>query len=149
MQGIRHADRSRGEPTMITFSQEQNIDIIQVVRLYQANGWSSAKKPQALHQAFLNSHSVVSAWDSNRLVGIGNAISDGALVVYYPHLLVHPDYQCQGIGKSIVDQLKQRYEDMHMHMLVADSKATGFYEKCGFTLAEGTQPMWIYSGNDH
>ncbi|MEL6816877.1 MAG: GNAT family N-acetyltransferase, partial [Cyanobacteria bacterium J06598_3] len=90
---------------MITFSQEHNIDIIQVVRLYQANGWSSAKKPQALHQALLNSHSVVSAWDSNRLVGIGNAISDGALVVYYPHLLVHPDYQCQGIGKSIVNQL--------------------------------------------
>lgn len=30
--------------------------------------------------------------DGERRVGIGNAISEGHRVVYYPHLLVHPDY---------------------------------------------------------
>ncbi|GAL03228.1 histone acetyltransferase HPA2 and related acetyltransferases [Photobacterium aphoticum] len=35
---------------------------------------------------------------NGRLVGIGNAISDGHLVVYYPHMLVHPDVQGQGIA---------------------------------------------------
>jgi ribosomal protein S18 acetylase RimI-like enzyme len=45
--------------------------------------------------------------------------------------------------------LKQRYEKMHMHMLVADSEAISFYEKCGFTRAGKTEPMWIYAGDDH
>lgn len=134
---------------MITFSERRDIAIEQILPIYELNSWSSAQKPQALHQALLNSHSLISAWDDHQLVGIGNAISDGFLVVYYPHLLVHPDYQGQGIGKGIMAILKQRYETMHMHMLVADSEAIAFYEKCGFTRAGNTEPMWIYSGKDH
>ena len=134
---------------MISISERRDINIEQILPIYEANGWSSAQKPQALHQALLNSHGLVSAWESDRLVGIGNAISDGFLVVYYPHLLVHPDYQGQDIGQSIMKRLKQRYIDMHMHMLVADSEAIPFYEKCGFERAGKTAPMWIYACDDH
>lgn len=134
---------------MITFSEQRNIAIEQILPIYELNGWSSAQKPRALYQALLNSHALVSAWDGERLVGIGNAISDGFLVVYYPHLLVHPDYQGQGIGKRIMEILKKRYEEMHMQMLVAESEAISFYEKCGFTRAGKTEPMWIYGGTDH
>jgi hypothetical protein len=77
---------------MITFSEQRDIAIEQILPLYELNGWSSARKPDALHRAVLNSHALVSAWDGDMLVGIGNAISDGFLVVYYPHLLVRPDY---------------------------------------------------------
>jgi GNAT superfamily N-acetyltransferase len=134
---------------MITFSEERDIGIEQILPIYELNGWSSAQKPKVLHQALLNSHSLVSAWHHEKLVGIGNAISDGFLVVYYPHLLVHPDYQGQGIGKGIMEILKQRYENMHMQMLVADSAAIAFYEQCGFTRAGKTESMWIYAGDDH
>ncbi|WP_204138396.1 GNAT family N-acetyltransferase [Halomicronema sp. CCY15110] len=134
---------------MIHVSERRDIAIDQILPIYEANGWSSAQKPQALHQALINSHGLVSAWEGDRLVGIGNAISDGFLVVYYPHLLVHPDYQGQGIGQRLMERLKQRYESMHMHMLVADGAAIAFYEKCGFTRAGDTEPMWIYSGSDH
>ncbi|MEO0826283.1 MAG: GNAT family N-acetyltransferase [Cyanobacteria bacterium J06635_15] len=134
---------------MITFSEQRDIAIENILPLYESNGWSSAQKPQVLHQALLNSHGLVSAWDGEKLVGIGNAISDGFLVVYYPHLLIHPDYQGQGIGRGIVEILKQRYAGMHMHMLVADHDAIAFYEKCGFTRAGKTEPMWIYDGDDH
>jgi GNAT superfamily N-acetyltransferase len=134
---------------MITFSEQRDIAIEQILPLYESNGWSSARKPDALHQALLNSHALVSAWDGDILVGIGNAISDGFLVVYYPHLLVRPDYQGQGVGQQIMEILKQRYEGMHMQMLVADGESIGFYQKCGFTRAGQTQPMWIYEGEDH
>jgi GNAT superfamily N-acetyltransferase len=134
---------------MITFSDRRDISIEQILPIYESNGWSSARKPQRLHQALLNSQALVSAWDKEKLVGIGNAISDGFLVVYYPHLLVNPDYQGQGIGIKIMAILKKRYEGMHMHMLVADSEAIAFYEKCGFTRAGKTEPMWIYAGDDH
>lgn len=134
---------------MITFSEQRDIGIEQIIAIYELNDWSSAQKPEALYQALLNSHALISAWHNERLIGIGNAISDGFLVVYYPHLLVHPDYQGQGIGKGIMGILKQRYKAMHMHMLVADSDTISFYEKCGFTRAGKTEPMWIYAGDDH
>ena len=134
---------------MITFSEQRDIAIEPILQIYEANDWSSAQKPQSLYQALINSHTLVSAWDGEMLVGIGNAISDGFLVVYYPHLLVRPDYQGQGIGRKIVDILKKRYDGMHMHMLVSDREAIAFYEKCGFTRAGKTEPMWIYDGDDH
>ncbi len=134
---------------MITLSERRDLDIAQILPLYTANHWSAAQKPQALHQALLNSHGLVSAWDGEQLVGIGNALSDGFLVVYYPHLLVLPAYQGQGIGQRILARLKQRYAGLHMQMLVADAAAIAFYEKCGFTPAGSTAPMWIYDGDDH
>ena len=51
------------------------------------------------------------------------------MVLYYPHLLVHPDYQGKGIGKRIVAKLQEKYKDFHMQMLTADGKAIAFYKK--------------------
>ena len=120
-----------------------------VLSLYRANEWSSASKPELLHKALLASHSLVTAWDSGKLVGLGNAISDGHLVVYYPHLLVLPEYQGRGIGTRLMEMLRARYAGFHQHMLVADGRALDFYRKCGFERAGKTEPMWIYAGHDH
>ncbi len=73
-------------------SLEDTIETDEVIELYKANGWSSAKKPETLIPALKNSAALVTARISGKLVGIGNAISDRYLVVYYPHMLVHPDY---------------------------------------------------------
>jgi GNAT superfamily N-acetyltransferase len=71
------------------------------------------------------------------------------LVVYYPHLLVHPDYQGQGVGQMIVNKMQEKYQDFHMQMLTADGKAIDFYKKAGFVRAGYTEPMWIYKGEEH
>jgi ribosomal protein S18 acetylase RimI-like enzyme len=70
-------------------------------------------------------------------------------VVYYPHLLVLPEYQGRSIGTALMQRLMQRYAGFHMHMLTADGRAIDFYRKCGFSRAGQTEPMWIYAGNDH
>lgn len=133
----------------ITYSETREIAVDQVTRLYQENGWSSANKPQELHAALTHSAGLVSAWDSDSLVGIGNAITDGYLVVYYPHLLVLPNYQGLGIGRKIIDRLKSKYHGFHQHILVADRNAVQFYKRCGFQRAGETESMWIYDGDDH
>lgn len=117
--------------------------------MYKANKWSSAEKPDLLYKALTNSDSLITAWDGNRLVGLGNAISDGHLVVYYSQLLVHPDYQGKGIGRMIVDRFQKKYGDFHQQLLTADGKAIDFYRKCGFEKAGSTQSMWIYQGDEH
>ncbi|MEX2139065.1 MAG: GNAT family N-acetyltransferase [Pirellulales bacterium] len=133
----------------IQYRQTRDLPPDGVLDLYRANRWSSAEKPRELLAALAGSHAVVTAWDGERLVGLGNAISDGHLVVYYPHLLVHPEYQGHGIGRQLMQRLMARYQGFHQHMLVADGRAIEFYRKCGFQRAGKTEPLWIYDGDDH
>lgn len=133
----------------IKISEKRDISIVQILELYNANKWSSAEKPIKLQNGLLNSHSLISAWDGDKLVGLGNAISDGHLVVYYPHLLVLPNYQGHGIGRMISDRFQEKYKNFHMQTLTADGKAIDFYKKVGFERAGETIPMWIYKGNEH
>jgi GNAT superfamily N-acetyltransferase len=133
----------------IKFREAGDVAIESLRELYAALEWSSAEKPEVLRRALLNSHALATAWDGGRLVGLGNAISDGHLVVYYPHLLVHPEYQRRGIGRRLMRMLMERYRGFHQQMLVADGRATGFYRKCGFGRAGKTEAMWIYAGHDH
>ena len=99
--------------------------------------------------ALRNSHSLVTARIDGQLVGLGNAISDGHLVVYYSHFLVHPDFQHRGIGRRMMEALQSNYAGFHQQMLTADGDAVLFYETMGFVRAGKTEPMWIYAGNEH
>ena len=133
----------------VKISASRDLKKDEIIALYKANSWSSADKPDDLYNALLNSHTLITAWDGIKLVGLGNAISDGYLVVYYPHLLVHPDYQGQGIGQLIFAEMQKKYTNFHMQMLTADGLSIEFYKKVGFVRAGKTQSMWIYKGTEH
>ena len=132
----------------LRISVNDSISVEEVVGIYRANEWSSAEKPEELLAA-LNSHTLVTARLAERLVGIGNAISDGYLVVYYPHLLVHPDFQGMGVGRQIMMAMQDKYDGFHQQMLTADGDAISFYRAMGFERAGNTEPMWIYGGSEH
>ncbi|HEY2665060.1 MAG TPA: GNAT family N-acetyltransferase [Candidatus Binataceae bacterium] len=133
----------------IKYHRRRELPLKQIIALYRANGWSAADKPQRLKRGLRNSHAVVSAWDGQRLVGLGNAISDGSLVVYYPHLLVHPDYHGRGIGRRILMLLLAKYAKFHQQMLVAEPQAARFYRKFGFKPAGRAQALEIFQGHEH
>jgi GNAT superfamily N-acetyltransferase len=133
----------------IRYEETTDVPPEEVLALYRSNGWSAAEKPDALYRALMNSDALVTAWDGSRLVGLGNAISDGFLVVYYPHLLVLPDYQGRGIGDAIMRILLEKYAGFHQQVLIADGRAVGFYARLGFERAGETRSMWIFRGREH
>ena len=133
----------------LSVSLSDAIDEEEVVALYKANALSSAEKPRQLLAALRNSDALVTARVDGRLVGLGNAISDGHLVVYFPHLLVHPEFQRQGVGRAMMKVLMQKYAGFHQQMLTADGGSVEFYKSMGFERAGRTEPMWVYAGNDH
>ena len=126
-----------------------SIEELEVIELYRLNSWSSAEKPNQLLPALRNSHTLVTARISGVLVGIANAISDGHLVVYYPHMLVHPEFKRKGIGRKMVEAMNSIYGSFHQQMLTADGEAIEFYKSVGFVRAGKTEPMWVYSGTEH
>lgn len=133
----------------VKISLMDSVDRDEVLRLYRANEWSSAKKPDRLMAALRDSHSLVTARVSDELVGLGNAISDGHLVVYFPHMLVLPKFQGKDIGRKMMQAFLKRYSNFHQLMLTADGRAVEFYKALGFERAGKTEPMWIYSGTEH
>lgn len=130
----------------ITISEEKNLTTAQITQLYKANKWNVYKKPEQLRKGLLNSHSLVTAWEDDKLVGLGSAISDGTLVVYFSHLLVLPEYQKKGIGQMIANRLLNIYDGFHMQILTSGNETIEFYIKNGFEVAKETTPMWIYDG---
>lgn len=133
----------------IAISTTDEITTEEVLAIYRANEWSSADKPEKLMAALRNSETLVTARKNGTLVGLSNAISDGHLVVYFPHVLVHPDYQGAGIGKKMMKVLMERYDGFHQKSLVSDFDAVAFYQRLGFTRSGTMVPMWIYDGDDH
>jgi len=121
----------------------------EVLLLYRANSWSSAEKPKQLLAALRHSDTLVTARSGGELIGLGNAISDGFLVVYYPHMLVMPACHGNGIGRKMMQAMQTKYAGIHQQMLTAESAAVGFYEAIGFERAGTTVPMWIYQGSGH
>ncbi len=126
-----------------------DIEEAETIELYHANKWSSADKPYQLISALRNSHTLVTARSEGKLVGIGNAISDGHLVVYYPHMLVHPSSHGKGIGRKMMEAMQSVYSGFHQQMLTADGDAIEFYKAIGFERAGKTESMWVYAGTEH
>ena len=129
----------------IEYRDTQNFDAKQLGELFLSVQWLSGKYPDKLKVAMQNSDTVFSAWDGDKLVGLMNAMSDGIMTVYFHFLLVRPEYQGQGIGRTLVRMMLDRYADYLRKVLIADDAEIAFYEHCGFEVAKGTTALFITS----
>ena len=123
--------------TVKTFTEKQ------LEELFLSVGWSSGKYPDKLKIAMENSHSVFSAWDEGKLIGLMNALSDGIMTAYFHYLLVRPEYQGQGVGKALTMQALDFYREYARKVLIAYDKEIGFYKSCGFEVGDGKTPMFV------
>jgi GNAT superfamily N-acetyltransferase len=67
------------------------------------------------------------------------------MTAYVHYLLINPDFHGRGIGKNLVNYVKEKYKDYLRIVLIAYNKEIGFYEHCGFTVGEEKVPMFITS----
>lgn len=66
--------------------------------LFLSVGWISGTYPCRLYKALLHSSTVLTAWDGDQLAGLVRLLDDSEMVAYIHYVLVHPDYQGQGIA---------------------------------------------------
>jgi len=104
--------------------------------LFESTGWNEKYQLDAdqLHQALRHSWYSVSAYDGDRLVGFGRAISDGMLHALIAEMIILPGYQSRGIGNRILKELVTRCQShgvRDIQLFCARGKAD-FYEKRGF-----------------
>jgi len=114
-------------------------------KLFLSVGWSSGHYPEKLRIAMENFSTVYSAWDGEKLVGMICAMDDSVMNAYIHYLLVDPDYHNRGIGKKLVEMVKEKYKYYLRIALIAYDKELCFYESCGFKKSTESSPMFITS----
>lgn len=128
----------------IRCTEEKNFTQQQVQELFLSVGWISGQYPQRLYKALMNSSTVITAWDNNRLVGLIRVIDDTELVAYIHYVLVHPNYQGRKIAGTMLNLIKEKYRDyLYIEVMPEESKNAAFYQKFGFTLMENGAAMQL------
>jgi len=116
--------------------------------LFQTTGWNEkyGLSGDELIQALRSSWFVLSAYDSERLVGFGRLVSDGVMHAMIYDLIVLPDYQGQGIGGKILEKLVNKCQKTGVRdiQLFCARGKRDFYEKRGFKARPEDSPGMEY-----
>jgi GNAT superfamily N-acetyltransferase len=103
-----------------------------------AVGWSPFGDD---YPAALDGYAVTtSAWtDVGRLVAWTSVVSDNVRHAFLLDVMVHPDFQRQGIGRQVVHRAidAMRMKGVTAFHVDCASDRAGFYEKCGFKMGAG------------
>lgn len=134
---------------MIKYTEEKTFTQGQLQELFKSVGWISAEYPQRLHKALMNSQTVLTAWDGERLVGLARVLDDSELVAFVHYVLVHPEYQGQKIAGNMVEYIRDKYKNyLYIGGMPEDSKNVASYERHGFHVMEGGTPIQICNFSD-
>ncbi|WEV40784.1 GNAT family N-acetyltransferase [Lactobacillus sp. ESL0681] len=118
------------------FKQEKQLTQADLFMLYNSVGWTSYTKDLAkLQRAVANSQAVITVWLRAELVGLIRTIGDQETILYIQDLLVKPEYQHQGLGTELIQQVLKRNSGIRQVVLLTDNtiKTRAFYEKQGLT----------------
>lgn len=120
--------------------------------LFETTGWNQdyQASEQELHQAITGSWQLLCAYDQGQLVGFGRVVSDGVLYAMIYDLIVHPDYQGQGVGSQLLTQLLElcRLAEIRAVQLFSARGKVGFYQKRGFVVRPEDAPGMVFSSGD-
>ena len=131
---------------MVTFSERQDIDPAQLVRLYLQAPWAAGRSEADVREMLAHTDLALSVWDGPRLVGFGRVLTDYVYRASIWDVIVAKDYQGQDIGTQIMQRILNHpsLKRVELFWLCTRDKQA-FYEKLGFSAKEQTGMVWARS----
>jgi ribosomal protein S18 acetylase RimI-like enzyme len=120
--------------TPIISTNKQSLKPREVINLWSILGWCGKNdySTRTIKAAINNTTFVVYAKNENQeLIGLARVFSDQFLNTYIVDLLIHPDYQKLGIGKKLVQKIKEKFKHTVI-LLETFDRNRKFFRKCGF-----------------
>lgn len=117
------------------FTTHTTINDDEIMKLYESVQWSNyTQNPEMLQNACRNSLAMIGAWDGENLIGMIRVVGDGHSIIYIQDIIVRPDYQRQGIGTKLLNEILSRYSHVYQKILLTENseKTVQFYESLGF-----------------
>lgn len=136
----------------ITYHVNARPDAREVSALAVAVGWRDPARHglEVVQRVWDSAPATVLARDGERLVGMCRVMWDGGLTAEIMNVVVHPDYQGQGIGRRLMELLIAEIEKLGVRHITLGSAVgkEAFYEQFGFVVRETVTPM-IRRYDDH
>jgi ribosomal protein S18 acetylase RimI-like enzyme len=104
----------------------------QIEALRVAVGWD--EMPGMYDQILARSYTHFSVTESSRLIGFVNVISDGIADAFLVDLMIHPDFQHEGLGKALVAHAigALQADGIRCVEVIFAPELEAFYRACGF-----------------
>jgi ribosomal protein S18 acetylase RimI-like enzyme len=121
------------------------IAFSEITELTEVVGWGrNYYKTEAIWQRILDKSShIVTIRHHDQLISFGRILEDGIMCMFYD-ICVHPDYQRQGHGSSLMNQLIQQIKDedyisIGLFVWNQNPGAKDFYHRLGFEPSSGME----------
>ena len=104
-----------------------------IADLRESVGWN--RMEAEYRSSLFASYCHIAAFDGTRLIGYIDSVSNGVTDAYIQDLMVHPDYQGQGIGTELMQRMIAALKERHIYMIsvIYEESMSRFYRKFGFT----------------
>jgi ribosomal protein S18 acetylase RimI-like enzyme len=125
----------------ITYREGPDVSAQQLSDLFRSSG---IRRPvddlPRLDKMLQHAGLIICAYAGSQLVGIARALTDFSYCCYLSDLAVAKEYQRCGIGRELVDRVKQRVGDQSMLLLLSSPDAMSYYPAIGL---ESVANGWI------
>jgi predicted N-acetyltransferase YhbS len=88
---------------------------------------------ECIESMIKNANIIVTAVLDDKIVGIARAVTDFSYCCYLSDLAVDTDFQHQGIGKKLIQKVREQLGAKCKVILLSAPVATEYYPKIGFT----------------
>jgi GNAT superfamily N-acetyltransferase len=120
-------------------NDKKTLNPAEVADLYVELGWGTSAEysPARMKRSLANCDIVVSARnEAGELVGIARVLTDYAMDTKILDMIIAPEYQKQGIGKTIMQEIERLCKGTAIYC-ETEKKNFGFVEKCGYKKRKG------------
>lgn len=111
--------------------------------IFSLVGWGN-RKAEDIQSAFESSSYVRFAYSDGVIVGFGRTVDDGKYYALIVDLVIHPEFQSQGIGGDILSYLTNALEGYAFTTLTSAVGKESFYLKQGWQ-KQKTSFIWSRS----
>lgn len=119
----------------ITFSFDaQSVDYAALHDALIEDDFHNGRSVEQYRISFQNTHTVVIAYDGDRIVGTTRALSDGVCNAYIVDVWTKREYRRMGIGREMMRLTVEKLAGQHISLWTDDRM--DFYDRIGFERSE-------------
>ncbi|WP_141502901.1 GNAT family N-acetyltransferase [Paenibacillus luteus] len=119
---------------MIRYQNNKELTADDLSKVFESSG---IKRPfqdlDRLQKMIEHADIIISAWNGDTLVGVARAVTDYSYCCYLSDLAVSKPYQKLGIGKQLVERLRETLGAEVSLVLLSAPSAMEYYPRIGFT----------------
>ena len=109
-------------------SDFSKLNLDEMKEIYSSVGWTKHTK-EIIKQVFEVSNVITSVTVNGRIIGFGRAMTDGVFNAAIYDVIVHPEFQKQGIARQIMEYLFDKLSNISCVHLISTSGNEDFYKK--------------------